>query len=74
MILLPSIDLNEEICSVTEREIRRATVESNRSNVIGIIRDFVNPYVETPLDAKFIGKKSLSALLLLELFLFFRQT
>lgn len=47
------------ICLVTEREIHRATIESNRSNVIGISRDFVNPFVETPLDAKFIGRKSL---------------
>ncbi|CAF3555173.1 unnamed protein product [Adineta steineri] len=39
--------------SITGREIRRATTASNCSNVIGIIRDFSNPFVETAIDAKF---------------------
>ena len=30
-------------------------MESNSSNVIGVVRDFSNPFVETPADAKFIG-------------------
>lgn len=41
---------------VTEREIRRGTIENNRSNVIGIIRDFSNPIIETAIDGKFFGK------------------
>ncbi|CAF3973360.1 unnamed protein product [Rotaria sp. Silwood2] len=41
--------------SITEREIRRGTIEKNRSNVIGIVRDFSNPVVETAIDAKFFG-------------------
>jgi hypothetical protein len=44
--------------SVTEREIRRGTNEKNSSNVIGIIRDFSNPSIETPIDAKFFGNQS----------------
>ncbi|CAM4909126.1 unnamed protein product [Rotaria socialis] len=39
--------------SITEREIRRATTETNRSNVIGIVRDFSNPTIETSVDEKF---------------------
>ncbi|CAF0728007.1 unnamed protein product [Rotaria sordida] len=39
--------------SITEREIRRGTMEKNRSNVIGIVRDFSNPVIETAIDAKF---------------------
>lgn len=42
---------------VTEREIRRATGEKNRSNVIGIVREFLNPSIETDLDVKFFGEK-----------------
>jgi hypothetical protein len=30
-------------------------MEKNRSNVIGIIRDFSNPFIETAIDAKFFG-------------------
>lgn len=41
---------------VTEREIRRATLEKNRSNVVGVIRDFTNPKIENETDAKFFGK------------------
>ncbi|CAF0739662.1 unnamed protein product [Rotaria sp. Silwood1] len=41
--------------SITEREIRRGTMEKNRSNVIGIVRDFSNPIIETAIDAKFFG-------------------
>jgi hypothetical protein len=33
-------------------------MESNRSNVIGVVRDFTNPFVETPADAKFLGNDS----------------
>lgn len=40
---------------VTEREIRRATTEKNRSNIIGVVRDFSNPFTETSVDAKFFG-------------------
>ncbi|CAF1017635.1 unnamed protein product [Adineta ricciae] len=39
--------------SITEREIRRGTMASNTANVIGVVRDFLNPIVETPADAKF---------------------
>ncbi|UJR33443.1 hypothetical protein I4U23_020888 [Adineta vaga] len=45
---------NKYFESITEREIRRGTMESNSSNVIGVVRDFLNPIVETPADAKFI--------------------
>jgi hypothetical protein len=30
-------------------------MEKNRSNVIGIIRDFSNPSIETAIDGKFFG-------------------
>ena len=41
---------------VTEREIRRGTVQDNRNNVIGIVRNFASPSIETTLDAKFLGR------------------
>jgi hypothetical protein len=30
-------------------------MENNRSNIIGVIRDFSDPVIETALDAKFFG-------------------
>jgi hypothetical protein len=44
-------------------------MEKNRSNVIGIIRDFSNPFIETAIDAKFFGNTK--KLIFSQIFLFF---
>ncbi len=47
----------QNVFLVTEREIRRGTMDKNCSNTIGIIRDFSNPSIETAIDAKFFGNQ-----------------
>jgi hypothetical protein len=44
-------------------------MEKNRSNVIGIIRDFSNPFIETATDAKFFGNTKI--FIFFQIFLFF---